>query len=38
MWLGDEEVPHGVFHPQDFPDIIYAGAPNRVTAVATNAV
>lgn len=28
MWLGDEKgVPHGVFHPQHFPVIVYTGAP-----------
>jgi hypothetical protein len=25
MWLGSEGVPHGVFNPQDFPDVIYEG-------------
>jgi hypothetical protein len=26
MWLGQEEgVPHGVFNPQNFPDVIYQG-------------
>lgn len=27
MWLGDKGIPHGVFHPQDFPDIVYTGTP-----------
>lgn len=25
MWLGSEGVPHGVFNPQDFPDVAYEG-------------
>lgn len=25
MWLKGENIPHGVFNPQDFPDIIYTG-------------
>ena len=25
MWLGDNGIPHGVFNPQDFPDVIYTG-------------
>jgi len=25
MWLGSEGIPHGVFNPQDFPDVIYEG-------------
>lgn len=27
MWLGNEGVPHGIFNPQDFPDVIYDGEP-----------
>lgn len=27
MWLGNDGVPHGIFRPQDFPDIIYTGSP-----------
>lgn len=27
MWLGNEGVPHGVFNPNDFPDVIYDGEP-----------
>jgi hypothetical protein len=27
MWLGNDGVPHGIFKPQDFPDIIYKGSP-----------
>lgn len=27
IWLGNEGVPHGVFNPQDFPDVIYDGEP-----------
>lgn len=26
MWLGDNpEIPHGVFNPTDYPDIVYSG-------------
>lgn len=25
MWLGANNVPHGVFDPQEFPDVIYEG-------------
>lgn len=25
MWLIGENVPHGVFNPQDFPDVLYTG-------------
>lgn len=25
MWLIGENIPHGVFNPQDFPDVIYTG-------------
>lgn len=27
MWLVNDGVPHGIFRPQDFPDIIYTGSP-----------
>ena len=28
MWLGNNDrVPHGVFQPDDFPDVIYKGKP-----------
>ncbi len=28
MWLGDNlSVPHGIFQPNDFPNIIYSGIP-----------
>lgn len=27
MGLGNDGVPHGVFNPQDFPNIIYTGKP-----------
>ncbi|BAY14213.1 hypothetical protein [Calothrix sp. NIES-2098] len=27
MWLKGENIPHGIFYPQDFPDIIYTGEP-----------
>ncbi|QIR41767.1 hypothetical protein HCG51_34350 (plasmid) [Tolypothrix sp. PCC 7910] len=27
MWLKGENIPHGVFNPQDFPDVIYTGQP-----------
>lgn len=28
MWLNNnDKVPHGVFNPSDFPDIIYRGEP-----------
>ncbi|MTJ14688.1 hypothetical protein FJR11_19325 [Anabaena sp. UHCC 0187] len=27
MWLIGENLPHGVFQPQDFPDVIYTGEP-----------
>ncbi|NEU77574.1 hypothetical protein G1O98_00355 [Nostoc sp. UIC10630] len=27
MWLKGEGIPHGIFHPQDFPDVIYTGEP-----------
>lgn len=23
LWLGNEGIPHGVFSPQDFPDVCY---------------
>lgn len=25
MWLKGDGIPHGIFHPQDFPDVIYTG-------------
>lgn len=25
MWLIGENIPHSVFNPQDFPDVIYTG-------------
>lgn len=25
MWLGSDSVPHGVFNPEDFSDVIYKG-------------
>ncbi len=27
MWLKGENIPHGVFNSQDFPDVIYTGQP-----------
>jgi len=27
MWLKGEGIPHGIFYPQDFPDVIYTGEP-----------
>jgi len=27
MWLQGENIPHGIFYPQDFPDVIYTGEP-----------
>ncbi len=27
MWLKGENIPHGVFNPQDFPEVIYTGEP-----------
>lgn len=27
MWLIGESNPHGIFQPQDFPDVIYTGKP-----------
>jgi hypothetical protein len=27
MWVKGEDIPHGVFNPQDFPNIIYTGEP-----------
>lgn len=27
MWLGSQGVPHGVFNPQDFPELTYEGQP-----------
>ncbi|RUS92944.1 hypothetical protein DSM107003_46910 [Trichormus variabilis SAG 1403-4b] len=27
MWLIGENLPHGIFQPQDFPDVIYTGEP-----------
>lgn len=27
MWLKEENIPHGVFNPQDFPDVTYTGEP-----------
>ena len=28
MWLGNSDrVPHGVFQPENFPDVIYEGKP-----------
>jgi hypothetical protein len=27
IWLQGENIPHGIFHPQDFPDVIYTGEP-----------
>lgn len=27
MWLLGENIPHGIFYPQDFPNIIYTGEP-----------
>lgn len=27
MWLKGDGIPHGIFHPQDFPEVIYTGEP-----------
>ncbi|WP_392476869.1 hypothetical protein [Nostoc sp. C110] len=27
MWLKGDGIPHRIFHPQDFPDVIYTGEP-----------
>lgn len=27
IWLKGDGIPHGIFYPQDFPDVIYTGEP-----------
>lgn len=34
MWLGNNGVPHGVFNPNDFPDVIYDGEPIELKSLS----
>ena len=34
MWLGNEGVPHGVFNPKEFPDVVYTGEPIQLKSLS----
>ena len=35
MWLGNEvSVPHGIFRPQDYPEVVYKGRQGNFTPVS----
>ncbi|MEH2212948.1 hypothetical protein [Nostoc sp.] len=34
MWLKGEGIPHGIFYPQDFPEVIYTGEPIKLEVLS----